>query len=113
MDPRAFLEADLNDPAVQALCGKIRLEYFDETAKPGQAWVTRIRVRLKDGRAFEKTLLDVRGSPTLPMSEAEFDDKFRASTRDLGAEKSGRLLDGLKSLEAQPSVSALLALTAA
>ena len=30
-----------------------------------------------------------------------------------GAERSARLLDGLKSLEAQPSVSALLALIAA
>ncbi len=47
------------------------------------------------------------------MSEAEFDDKFRASTRDLGAAASARLLEGLKSLEAQPSVAALLALTAA
>jgi 2-methylcitrate dehydratase PrpD len=113
MDPRSFLEADLADPAVHDLCAKIKLAYFDETAKPGQAWASRIQVRLKDGRHFDRTLTDVRGSPTLPMSEAEFDDKFRASTRDLGAAASARLLEGLKSLEAQPSVAALLALTAA
>lgn len=113
MDPRSFLEADLADPAVHDLCGKIRLEYFAETAKPGQAWVCRIRVRLKDGRTLDRTLTDVRGSPTTPMSPEELDGKFRAATRGLGADASARLLDGLNRLEQQQDIAALMALTAA
>jgi 2-methylcitrate dehydratase PrpD len=113
MDPRSFLEADLADPAVDGLCSKIRLEYFDETAKPGQAWVCRIRVRLKDGRTFDRTLTDFRGSPTAPMSQAELDGKFRAATRDLGRDASAALLGRLAGLEEQTSIADMLDLTAA
>jgi 2-methylcitrate dehydratase PrpD len=113
MDPRSFLEADLADPAVDGLCSKIRLEYFDETAKPGQAWVCRIRVRLKDGRTFDRILTDFRGSPTAPMSQAELDGKFRAATRDLGRDASAALLGRLAGLEEQTSIADMLDLTAA
>jgi 2-methylcitrate dehydratase PrpD len=113
MDPRSFLDADLADPAVHALCSNIRLEYFDETAKPGQAWVCRIRVRLKDGRTFDRTLTDFRGSPTAPMSQAELDGKFRAATRDLGRDASAALLGRLAGLAGERSVADMLDLTAA
>ena len=88
-------------------------EVFDETAKPGKAWVCRIDVKLKDGRTLNRTLTDFSGSPTKPMSKEDFDGKFRASTRDLGREASARLLDGLTRLEAQPSVAKLMELAAA
>ncbi len=113
MDPRSFLNADLADPAVHGLCDKIRLEHFDESAKPGQAWVCRVRVRLKDGRTLDRTLTDFRGSPTTPMSPEEFDGKFRAATRDLGRDASARLAKRLAGLEAEESVAGLLDLTAA
>jgi 2-methylcitrate dehydratase PrpD len=113
MDPRSFLDMNLADPAVNDLCGKIRLEHFDESAKPGHAWDCRVRVRLKDGRTLERTLTDFRGSPTTPMSPEEFDGKFRAATRDLGRDASARLLAGLSRVEEQPSVADLLKLTAA
>jgi 2-methylcitrate dehydratase PrpD len=109
MDPQSFLTADLRDAAVLEFCRKISLSYFDETAKPGQGWACRITVRLKDGRTLETTETDVRGSPTMPMTAAEFDAKFMAATRALGPEKAGALLDGLHRLEAQTDLSALLA----
>jgi 2-methylcitrate dehydratase PrpD len=112
LDPQSFLDAKLDDPAILGLCQKIRLEVFDETAKPGKAWVCRIAVKLKDGRTLNRTLTDFSGSPTKPMSREDFDGKFRASTRDLGPEASARLLDGLTRLEAQPSVTKLLELAA-
>jgi 2-methylcitrate dehydratase PrpD len=113
VDPHTFLEADLMNPAVLDLCGRIELAYFDETAKPGQNWACRMAVRLKDGRRFERTVTDFRGSPTMPMTPAEFDAKFSAATRGLGAERSGRLLDGLHRLDDQQDIGELLALSAA
>lgn len=112
MDPYAFLEADLADAAVLSLCDRIRLDYFDETAKPGQNWACRVAVRLRDGRSVERTLTDFRGSPTLPMAPDEMDAKFTAATRSLGSERSGRLRDGLGRLQDEPKVAALLALAA-
>lgn len=112
VDPHTFLEADLTDPAVLDLCARIDLSFFEETAKPGQNWACRMTVRLKDGRTFERTVTDFRGSPTMPATPAEFDAKFGAATKGLGAEKSARLLDGLRRLEAQENLSGLLALAA-
>ncbi len=99
MDPTSFLDADLSDPAILGLSRKITLEHFDETTKPGQAWACRARVTLRDGREAERTLDDFRGSPTQPMSEDEFDGKFRAATRALGEPASGGMLARLKALD--------------
>jgi 2-methylcitrate dehydratase PrpD len=108
MDPHSFLDLDHGDPEILALSRKIRLEFFEKTSEPGQAWVCRVAVRLKDGRTAEKPMLDFRGSPTQPMSVAEFDAKFRAATRSLGAERADALLADLKDLENQTSVADLL-----
>lgn len=113
MDPNSFLSADLQDRAVLDFCSRITLSFFEETTKPGQNWVCRIVVRLKDGRSVERTIMDFRGSPTLPMSTEEFDAKFQAATRALGSEKSRALLDGLHRLEDQRDLSALLKLAVA
>ena len=112
VDPQSFLDANRSDPAILDLCRKTRVEVFDETAKPGKAWVCRLVVTLKDGRRLERTLADFSGSPTKPMGQSEFDGKFRASTRALGADASERLLEGLRSLEAQTSVAKLMELAA-
>jgi 2-methylcitrate dehydratase PrpD len=109
MDPRSFLDVDVADPEILALSRKIRLEHFEETTKPGQAWVCRVAVKLKDGRTFEKTMLDFRGSPTEPMSREEFDGKFRAATGHLPGDRAETLLQGLRELDAQPSLRSMMA----
>lgn len=109
-DPNSFMEADIKDPEILALSRKIRLEIFEETAKPGQAFACRATVKLKDGRTASKTMLDFRGSPTQPMKPEEFDAKFLAATRSLDADKAAGLLAGLKDLTNQKSVAELLQL---
>lgn len=108
VDPRSFLDVNLADPDILGLSRKIRLEHFEETMKPGQAWVCRVAVKLKDGRSLEKTMLDFRGSPTEPMSRDEFDGKFRAATAHLPGDRTETLLQGLQGLEDQPSLRGLL-----
>ncbi len=107
MDPRSFRDVDVADPDILALSRRIKLEHFEETTKPGQAWVCRVGLKLKDGRSFEKTMHDFRGAPTEPMSADELDGKFRASTANLGEAKANALLRGLHDLESQPSLRRL------
>lgn len=108
MDPYSFMKVDISDPEILELSRKIRLEFFEETANPGQAWSCQVTVKLKDGRTAQKTMLDFRGSPTEPMSPEEFDAKFLAASRTLGAEKAAALLAGLKDLKNQKSIAKLL-----
>lgn len=108
MDPYSFMKVDIKDPEILELSRKIRLQFFEETAKPGQAWSCQVIVKLKDGRTAQKTMLDFRGSPTQPMSPEEFDAKFLAATRSLGTKKAAGLLAGLKNLKNLKSVAELL-----
>ncbi len=107
MDPMSFLKADLSDPSVLALSRKIKLDHFGETTKRGQAWACHARVALKDGREGAVVLNDFRGSPTQPMSEDEFDGKFRAAARGLGEGAMETLLSRLKSLDESTDVAGL------
>ena len=60
------------------LAGTIRYEVEDfETA--GRAFPGGARIRLKDGRTIERTLLYQRGDPENPMGTAEVVDKFRTN----------------------------------
>ena len=110
MDPNEVYGADLSDQIVLDLCDRIRLEHFDETAKPGQNWACRIAVELLDGRSFKVTLTDFRGSPTLPMPSSEFEAKFRAATQCLGTEKSDTLLRRVGQIEGEGDISELIRL---
>jgi 2-methylcitrate dehydratase PrpD len=108
MDPYSFMKVDIRDPEILELSRKIRLQFFEETANPGQAWSCQVTVKLKDGRTAQKTMLDFRGSPTQPMSPEEFDAKFLAATRSLCTKEAAGLLAGLKDLKNLKSVAELL-----
>jgi 2-methylcitrate dehydratase PrpD len=108
MDPYSFKDIDIIDPEILELSRKIRLELFEETAKPEHAWSCRVSVQLKDGREVQKTMLDFRGSPSQPMRPQDLDGKFLAATRSLGPEKAKTLLTGLKNLESQENVAELM-----
>ncbi|MBI4083082.1 MAG: MmgE/PrpD family protein [Candidatus Lambdaproteobacteria bacterium] len=107
-DPRSFRDVDVRSPEILELSRRVRLEPYEETRKPGQAWACSIVVTLKDGRRLASTMTDFRGSATQPMSPAELEGKFRASTARLGPAAVERLLSRLRALEAQPSVAGLL-----
>jgi len=108
MDPYSFKDIDITDPEILGLSRKIRLEFFEETAKAEHAWSCRVAVRLKDGRDVQKTMLDFRGSPTQPMRPQDLDGKFLSATRSLSPEKANALLSGLKNLENQENVAELM-----
>jgi 2-methylcitrate dehydratase PrpD len=77
--------------------------------RPGNAWASRVTVRLKDGREAARAVDDFKGSPSRPMSREELQGKFRLLAADLGADETNRLLGGLEDLESQEDVSRLFA----
>ncbi len=97
-DPNSFLADPHLDTRIVALAQKVHVTLNEDSLKPGSAWATRMRVVLKDGRAFDKERRDFRGAPSDPMSDAEFDQKFLATTGSLGA-AAPKLLAGLRRLE--------------
>jgi 2-methylcitrate dehydratase PrpD len=72
-------EVDFGDALVLSVADKVRLEVDQEV----QAVYPRKRaggviVRMKDGRVLEEKVMDLKGSPTKPMTPAEVKDKFRS-----------------------------------
>jgi len=107
-DPYAFLNVDIADPQILDLVGRIRLEHFAETAKPGQQRVCKVDVALDDGRTVGKVMMDSTGTATRPMTPDAFDGKFRKATRGMGADKADVLLARIKQVEQAPDLSGLL-----
>jgi 2-methylcitrate dehydratase PrpD len=97
-DPNSFLDNPHQDARIVALAQKVHVTLNEESAKPGSAWATKMRVVLKDGRELTKDRRDFRGAPSDPMSDAEFDQKFLATTVSLDAQ-APKLLAGLRRLE--------------
>jgi len=100
--------ARMNDPAIVALRGKIRIdprneETFVENSR--QAWV---HVELADGRRLDHKTLYVRGTPNNPMTLEE----VVAKSRDLmdpiiSAKRSQKAIEMLLSLEEIENIGSL------
>lgn len=73
-----FSEERIRDPEVLALAA--RTSYVvDDTLPFPQAFPGWVRIRLRDGREFERRMDASRGSRELPMSAAELYEKFSAN----------------------------------
>ena len=107
-DPFQVYKTDPFDKKILSLSRRIRLKEDVETKNPGAAWWCRLRIVLKNGQEFEKTIPWFRGSPQAPMTEAEHDRKFRLATAHLDERKREALLVRLKDLENQENISEFL-----
>jgi 2-methylcitrate dehydratase PrpD len=79
-DPARFDEAALHDPQVRALARRVTVRGDGH----GGGWATTTRITLTDGRSVEQHVADYPGTPAMPMSEAEREEKFMRLTRRLG-----------------------------
>jgi len=83
--------------------------HLEETLKG--KWTARVEVKLRDGRAFERTRDKAGGQSDSPLSTneliAKFDDANAAGGPALDAEPAGRLRDLLLDLPRLPSVAPL------
>ena len=74
----------------------------------------RVKVTTRDGRAFEKLLLDRRGSPEKPLSRAEIENKFRHVVAPcVESARTQKIVEVVARLESLERIDELIALAAA
>jgi 2-methylcitrate dehydratase PrpD len=118
-----FQEQRLAEPRAMAFVKRIRARVDEEIEAMGPVFrhASRVRVKTRDGRAFEKLSLHRRGSPENPLSPAEIVDKFHAVVAPCmkrgAAERIVAIVDRLETLasldELVAAVAAPVALPAA
>jgi 2-methylcitrate dehydratase PrpD len=94
MNPDAFGERGLRDPALRALCRAVRCEPLGEGHG---GWASEVAITLKDGRVLTRACDDFPGTPTLPLDDAQLAAKYRRCAG--GFEPAERLLAQLMDIE--------------
>ena len=106
LDPGSFSERNLGDPAIRTLCRNVKLE-LREAAPGDHAHVSRVSVRLRDGREFTREARDFPGMPGRPLSAAELERKFVALTAAAGRDAAHVLYGRLRQMETEGDVAQL------
>jgi 2-methylcitrate dehydratase PrpD len=106
---QAFRDEARADPSVQALAARVRVVEDPElTAKLPSLRPARLRLRLKDGRAFEAMSMTNRGDAEDPYDTAEIIGKFReVAAPRLGRERAERIVDACLRLDDEPTLAAV------
>ncbi len=106
LDPRSFSEANLNDAAIRALARNVRVERR-QGAAGDHALVSRVAVRLKNGRELTREQGDFPGMPSRPLSPDELLEKFLKLTAPRDRAKAERLFAQLTEAEKVADISSL------
>jgi 2-methylcitrate dehydratase len=104
-----FTEETVNDPVIQGLIPKLRVEQDTELyQKVTNSMPGRITIRTTDGREFTDEVLYPKGNPGNRLTEDEFKDKFmRSVVRVLGEEQSEELYNASRDLANVDDVATL------
>jgi 2-methylcitrate dehydratase PrpD len=109
-----YRESRLSDPAILDLIDRIDARVDREIEGMGAEFrhAARVKVRARDGRAWEKLLLHRRGSPEHPLAPADVEYKFRhvvsSCLSEGDADKVLRLANALDKLDDISELMALL-----
>jgi 2-methylcitrate dehydratase PrpD len=98
---REFSDEFVRSPEVQEMMKRVKTIQDPEIEAKGYAKIlSRLELRLKDGRILKKDSGPYKGGPENPLSEAELDEKFSTCAElALPREKFSRALDLLKEIE--------------
>jgi 2-methylcitrate dehydratase PrpD len=120
LDGAAFVEQyreeRLRDPRILDFVGRIeaRVDPGIEGRGPAFRHAARVKVRTRDGRAFEREILHRRGSPENPLEQEDIEYKFRNVARGLLAPRRlERVIELSRTLDRQADTSELVSLLAA
>jgi 2-methylcitrate dehydratase PrpD len=101
-DPRAFRDADVNDPELRSLIKRIRLVPWD-TPRPTPI-ASQVAVTMRDGKVLRSEVADFKGTPDNPLSASELRDKVLLLTRDHDARSMAAMFDRLQHIEDETSL---------
>jgi len=107
---REFSDEFVRSPEVQEMMKWIKTVFDPEIEAKGYAKIlSRLEVRLKDGRILKKNSSPYKGGPENPLSEAELDEKFSTCAElALPREKFSQALDLLKEIEKLQDIRLLI-----
>lgn len=107
-DPESFDERKLKDKNILAMMRKVRLEADHEIEEKGWDRAARVTVTLKNKQRHTALVVHFKGTPDNPMSQTEVEEKARKLTRALlPAQKLGRLIEAINTLEKVADVSTI------
>jgi 2-methylcitrate dehydratase PrpD len=101
-DPQSFDEQAVADPAIRAMCRKIKLGTLPQA---GAGMSARVTVDLKDGRRVTADCSLYRGMPDNTFSRDDVRRKFMLFTSGMGTEAAARLCARLENIEQEPIFS--------
>ncbi|MCO5063524.1 MAG: MmgE/PrpD family protein [Rhizobiaceae bacterium] len=103
-DPRSFSVDALHDPDIRSACRTL-VEINARSQEGRSGYSTHLKVRLKDGRCYERENSSFKGQPSNPLTRQELRNRFMLLCESLGRSESERMLERLETLEDQPSFS--------
>ncbi len=108
---RDYSEANLRNPEILALAGKVKMEISPEMEKDAWKRGSILTVRLKSGKTYQQTVEYCKGLPENPLTRQEFEGKFRDLASVVAdADKTEKILATVLGLEKLDDVSSLVAL---
>jgi 2-methylcitrate dehydratase PrpD len=111
-----YQESRLKDPKILDFITRVSAFVDPEIEKMGAKYrhAARVKVTTRDGRTFEKLLLDRRGSPENPLSRADIEHKFRHVVAPcVEKPRAERIVETVAKLDTLETLDALIALIAA
>ena len=111
-----YRQERLHDPGILDFIKRISAYVDPEIEAMGAAFrhAARLKVTTRDGRRFEKMILDRRGSPENPLQPEDIEYKFRHVTRScLAPEKIKRVINLVQKLEKADNTQELIEIVAA
>lgn len=93
-----FSEESRNDPAIRALCRKVKVELRRETGAANPL-ASRVTVVVKDGREFAQDTQYFPGMPQQPLTREQLREKFHTLAKAVPGADVNRLFDQLAVLE--------------
>jgi 2-methylcitrate dehydratase PrpD len=102
-DPRSFREADVADPRIRTLSGRIQLMPWAGSAPPSRI-ATLTPVKTNDGRVLKGMVSDFKGTPDNPLNREELREKFLMLTRDRDPAAMCGFFERLQRIEDEPTL---------
>jgi 2-methylcitrate dehydratase PrpD len=109
---RDFVEENLDDRMILDIAHKVRVELDEEVQSlyPANRG-GRVSIRMSDGTVLTERVLDLKGSPTNPMTREEVEDKFYGlACMVLPSERVLRVVDVVRNLNEVDDIFSLTSL---
>ncbi|MCH7649543.1 MAG: MmgE/PrpD family protein [Nitrospinae bacterium] len=110
--PEQFDAAHLKNPQLQDLVQKVTVaEKKEYTDMYGKSFPNKVTVAMKNGKVYEKEVLDPKGHPNNPLTLEELETKFRRAAAPLLQKgQQDKIIDTIGNLEQVQDIGSLMRL---